>query len=186
MTRNQFSDPTAVLDFIRAGKATFTIESEKTGNHLTYKVTSVEGSNTRYFVKLLGGSDNENSYYIGMIVEDTFKSPVAGAHANVVSHIGWKFILTKASRVNDSTTPVKALRYVLEALSKNEMPAKTKIFHEGKCGRCGRKLTVPESIERGIGPECAGILGVDLPKELPDFEIGPSEYRQAIGGINND
>jgi hypothetical protein len=28
------------------------------------------------------------------------------------------------------------------------------IHHAGKCCRCGRKLTVPSSIESGIGPEC--------------------------------
>jgi hypothetical protein len=28
-------------------------------------------------------------------------------------------------------------------------------WHEGKCCRCGRKLTVPASIASGIGPECA-------------------------------
>jgi hypothetical protein len=28
------------------------------------------------------------------------------------------------------------------------------VWHEGRCGRCGRALTVPESVERGIGPEC--------------------------------
>jgi hypothetical protein len=26
-----------------------------------------------------------------------------------------------------------------------------KIYHEGKCARCGRPLTVPESIESGFG-----------------------------------
>lgn len=30
--------------------------------------------------------------------------------------------------------------------------------HEGKCGRCGRKLTVPRSVETGIGPECEKML----------------------------
>jgi hypothetical protein len=30
--------------------------------------------------------------------------------------------------------------------------------HEGKCGRCGRLLTVPSSIESGIGPECSKIM----------------------------
>jgi hypothetical protein len=29
-----------------------------------------------------------------------------------------------------------------------------------RCYRCSRKLTVPASIHRGLGPECAGILGV--------------------------
>jgi len=28
------------------------------------------------------------------------------------------------------------------------------IWHEGRCGRCNRKLTVPASIALGIGPEC--------------------------------
>jgi hypothetical protein len=30
------------------------------------------------------------------------------------------------------------------------------VWHEGRCGACGRRLTVPESIERGLGPECYG------------------------------
>jgi predicted metal-dependent hydrolase len=32
------------------------------------------------------------------------------------------------------------------------------VHHEGKCGRCGRLLTVPSSIESGIGPECSKIM----------------------------
>jgi len=27
-----------------------------------------------------------------------------------------------------------------------------------RCGRCGRVLTVPESVESGFGPECIGRL----------------------------
>jgi len=30
----------------------------------------------------------------------------------------------------------------------------------GSCGVCGKKLTTPESLERGIGPECAKALGL--------------------------
>jgi hypothetical protein len=33
------------------------------------------------------------------------------------------------------------------------------VWHEGSCARCGKKLTVPESIESGFGPECVK-LGV--------------------------
>lgn len=29
----------------------------------------------------------------------------------------------------------------------------------GRCSRCGRKLTVPASIHRGLGPECAKLIG---------------------------
>ena len=33
----------------------------------------------------------------------------------------------------------------------------TLLGDKGKCGRCGRKLTVPSSIESGLGPHCKGI-----------------------------
>ena len=29
------------------------------------------------------------------------------------------------------------------------------VWHEGRCGKCGRVLTVPESLILGLGPECA-------------------------------
>lgn len=32
-------------------------------------------------------------------------------------------------------------------------------LHSNNCFRCGRKLTVPASIHRGLGPECAGKWG---------------------------
>lgn len=28
------------------------------------------------------------------------------------------------------------------------------VYHHGRCGRCGRKLTDPDSIVQGMGPEC--------------------------------
>lgn len=33
-------------------------------------------------------------------------------------------------------------------------------MHSGNCGFCGRKLTDPESVKRGIGPDCLGKLAV--------------------------
>lgn len=32
-------------------------------------------------------------------------------------------------------------------------------FHSGRCGVCGRLLSNPESVERGIGPDCASKYG---------------------------
>lgn len=39
-----------------------------------------------------------------------------------------------------------------------EMHLKADYAEADRCGRCGRELTDPESIARGIGPECAGRL----------------------------
>ena len=32
-----------------------------------------------------------------------------------------------------------------------------KVFHSGKCGKCGKKLTTPESIKSGLGPYCSKV-----------------------------
>jgi Family of unknown function (DUF6011) len=60
------------------------------------------------------------------------------------------------SRVGREAPSAKAFDWAWRALTKGTMPANLEVWHEGRCGRCGRKLTVPESIARGIGPECAG------------------------------
>ena len=44
-----------------------------------------------------------------------------------------------------------------------------------KCQKCGRKLTDPESIERGYGPECWGSI-------LPHYYIEQEEPEESIPG----
>ena len=44
---------------------------------------------------------------------------------------------------------------VAQLATKARIPEHLEIFHEGRCCACGRKLTTPESILSGIGPECA-------------------------------
>lgn len=174
MDRNQFTNPKQALDYILGGNSTITFESSKTGQHLTYKVEAVDGSNnTRFFVKLLTGPDNSNSFsYIGMIT---------------LGNAGyWHFVTTKASRITMDSKAAKAMVYVLDLLGHDKLVPTLSIWHEGKCGRCGRKLTVPSSIETGFGPECAGILGINVSKELPDFKVVAVVGTQALGGMNND
>ncbi len=70
------------------------------------------------------------------------------------------FRLTKASKLSIETAPVKAFLYFYNAVVvAGQLPGTLEVRHEGSCGRCGRKLTVPASIDAGIGPECAGKLG---------------------------
>ena len=134
------------LQFITAGNAYFTIRSQKTGVRYTYRV-NVSKPNEKYtkattFVSLLTGPQNTEDYsYLGMISNGQFR-------------------LTRASRMKADSTPVKAFQWVWSALQAGKLPPATEIWHEGRCGRCGRKLTVPESIEAGIGPECAGKVGL--------------------------
>ncbi len=128
-------------DFLLAGKAIFTV-SNPSGVRYTYKVTKKDASlqfPETYFAKVLTGPCNTNDYtYMGIL--DTSNGEVR---------------MTKASKYTPDTLPVKVLRWVAAVLlSGKQLPDGYNIHHEGKCGRCGRTLTVPESVESGFGPEC--------------------------------
>jgi hypothetical protein len=51
---------------------------------------------------------------------------------------------------------ILAARWLNEGESRVEKIGKYRFQEESHCGVCGRTLTDPESIERGIGPECFG------------------------------
>ena len=157
-----FRDPVEALRYILAGNATLTLRSRATGTRYTFKVTRVrddpknlqlplyaekavgkiiaeaEHKAPRYFVSLLSGPDNESDFnYLGMISDNVFR-------------------LTRKSRMTSDSLPVRAFAWAFTKLVQRVMPEALEVWHEGRCGRCGRKLSVPESISAGIGPECAG------------------------------
>ena len=128
--------PASLSAFVFAGNATFTVRSERTGNRFTFKMRKPQ-ENGPHFLSLLSGSDNENDFkFIGTVFP-------SGEYRH-----------GKRSRVNESAPSAKAARWVIERVLKGEPLKGCEVWHEGKCGRCGRKLTVPESIELGLGPEC--------------------------------
>ena len=138
----EMRDPSAVGRFLYAGNATFTLRSKKTGTRFTYKVSHKKGGDVS-FVSLLTGPDNTSDYrYLGLLPDD---------RAGEIRGIG------KGKSCADYDAPsAKAFRYFLDFVWGRNEGKGLEIWHEGRCGRCGRKLTVPESIETGLGPECAG------------------------------
>jgi hypothetical protein len=132
--------------FFTGGNAIFTVESPN-GKHYTFKIRQPKrDQNAPHFVSLLSGPDNENDYtYLGMLATVNGQPTVK---------------LTKASRMTENSAPVKVARWALKHVFGDRMlPLGYAIHHEGKCGCCGRTLTVPESIKRGIGPECWERMG---------------------------
>lgn len=137
--------------FILAGKAIFTIQlpagSDKP--HYTFKVDKVEASvrwPEAWFVKMLAGPSNESDYvYVGKLQAGT-----------------GEVCLTGKSKVTADTFAFKLLNRVLARIWANDHASYEqhgyKTHHEGKCGRCARRLTVPESIESGFGPECVKLV----------------------------
>lgn len=144
MNVQPFHNPEDALRFIRGGRAVFTVQSRKTGKHLTYKVSHPE-PDAPFFVNLLTGPDNGADYtYVGVLND---RAP------------GVK--LTNKSKFTADSPPVAALNYVMRHLEVgHHMPPDCEIRHEGRCAICARPLTRPDSLELGIGPECASRLGL--------------------------
>ena len=133
------------LSFITAGKAIFTCKSLKTGNRFTYRVEVPKGKDAKdatiFFVKVLTGSDNCSDY--------SFFGCIRKQNGSVF------FTPSAKSRISTKAPSVVAFEHILHNLATNrEMPS-LEIWHEGACCRCGRKLTTPESVQAGIGPECS-------------------------------
>lgn len=128
------------VKFFEGGKAIFTV-SNPANEHYTFKIRHKE--DMPFFVSLLSGPDNYSNYtYLG-----------------IYNPSDYSVRLTQKSKFLEDSRPVKVIRWAIRKVANHEeIPEGYKIQHEGKCCRCGRKLTVPESIESGWGPECIKFL----------------------------
>lgn len=178
---HKFETPAEVIAFMLAGNAIFTYRSQKTGTRFTYKVSEADKKNPTdapaFFVSLLAGPDNMSDYtYLGMIKEG-------------------KFFATKASRHMEKAPSFVTFQWALTSFYKNvmTMPANLEVWHVGRCGRCGRPLTVPESVASGIGPDCAAQMGkeqVTLPinaaakSEIPADKPRRRTFAAAKAAVN--
>jgi hypothetical protein len=154
MMQGQITDAKIALRFMLAGKATVTLRDEASGQRFTYKITLAEKrqptDTDTWFVSLLNGPDNWTNYaYIG-IMKNENNQP--------------KYIWTAKAKAGRDAASVKAIGACVAQLAAGTMQG-FEVWHIGKCGRCNRPLTVPESIATGFGPECASMIGgqVSLP-----------------------
>jgi Family of unknown function (DUF6011) len=146
-------------EFLFAGRAIFTVSNGR-GERYTFRVrkkellkdpprgTSQTDADWRernppekwWFVQLLTGPENTNDYtYVGVLLN-------TGAVK-----------LTTKSKFTTASKPYRVANWVCQKVVRQEpLPSGYEVLHAGRCGRCGRLLTVPESIKTGLGPECAG------------------------------
>ena len=142
--------PTAILPFVTSARpgrtkgATVTIQNTATGNRATFrfrKPALKEGQDEAHapvFVDVMSGPDNESHF-----------SFVGTLHGNVLDVS--RFAKAAPAKVAQAKV---MLDWTLAAAAKGDLRT-VRVQHSGCCGRCGRKLTVPESIDIGLGPECA-------------------------------
>lgn len=126
------------LQFIVGGNALFTIQSRTDEKRFTYKVFFDKDNKEKLIVCFMNGPDNTRNYR--KIGEITVTSGMPSYRATSIH------------------TESMDCSVVFDAVFLNlaiglDMPT-IEVWHSGRCARCGRILTVPESIENGIGPEC--------------------------------
>ena len=136
--------------FVLAGNAYFTALSAKTGTRFTFRVSRPDDFSPVapvWFVSLLRGSDNTRDYaFLGSLQPD------------VPGSAQLRYAQSVRSPVRLDAPGARAARWVLPRVANGLPTPNCDIFHEGRCGRCGRLLTVPESIVSGFGPECLSHL----------------------------
>jgi Family of unknown function (DUF6011) len=136
--RGRLTTAEDVKRYVLAGRATVTLVSKKTGNRYTYRINQPKPESP-HFVKVMYGPDNTADYvFLGTIFDKT-----TYRHSH------------RKSPVKENDLRVQAFCYMWENAQRNQLPAALEVYHEGRCGKCGHKLTVPSSIKNGIGPECA-------------------------------
>ena len=137
LPRSEFHDPAATVRFMVAGDAYVTLQSTRTGAHFTYRVYGLSVSPhgaVSHFVSVLTGPDSYT--YLGCLYD-----------AKVYRH-------GKKSPIAADAPSAKAFAWTWVRLVSGFMPRDLAVYHEGRCGRCSRRLTDPVSISLGMGPTC--------------------------------
>jgi hypothetical protein len=135
-------DYASLKKLLLAGNANFTLHSLKTDTHFTYKIRKkvYTPTNTKYFVSVLTGTDNDTDYtYAGLLtpVENTLM-----------------YRTTPNSKIFYAAPSILAFRFLLSILNGNNPCPNLEFIMSDRCARCGRTITTPQSVKTGYGPEC--------------------------------
>lgn len=143
-------DPQVARNFLFAGHATFTLRSVRTGTRFTYRLDKKKDGDTLY-LKVLCAPDVWKFSGALYMQADTHK---------------YAYHNSKSSQLHALAPSIKAFDWFIRHLQEADghFHPQLELWHEGKCGKCGRALTVPESIATGLGPDCAASMGIQMAK----------------------
>ena len=117
--------------------AIFTVKSLKTNKDYTYKISRAK-YNDKWYTHVKCESEYLNFKYLGSY---------------------FKGKLFRKGQVIKTPTAI-AISFILDYVEKGKfdwLDTHMELMHEGKCLCCGKTLTDADSIQRGLGPVCAGI-----------------------------
>ena len=142
---NCLNNPAKARRYVLGGRGKITLMSVKDRTKwFSYKMRRPDDDgddrDRPVFVSVLTGSNNDDDYtYFGQFWPN----------------LNWNH--GKKSRIGPNAPSAKVWDWFWRRIILNgEVPEELglEVWHEGVCGRCGRTLTVPESIKTGFGPVC--------------------------------
>jgi len=133
------------LEFILGGKSFVTFLNTKTDNRFTFKVVKHK---------------KEDLFFVNVLT-----SPDIYTFIGTVNSTG-SFRHSRKSKITGEAQSVKVFSYVFSKLqiivkpstetedAITALPEFIEVYHSGRCGKCGKRLTTPNSINLGYGPDC--------------------------------
>jgi hypothetical protein len=106
------------------------------GGHRTLRLQTIDDNGTKQWLAYLSGADNVGDYKsVGFVNgnEVSLFNKYAGQYADIMA----------------------AARFLVKNVDKLDECGRQYAINSGKCYRCNRLLTTPESVARGLGPVCA-------------------------------
>lgn len=221
--RMMVNDPKVMLQFMTAGKATFTLKNRETGERATYRVEGHgDGFERTYKVFAFTGQDNSRKgHYTMMGILDADGTWIVRDDRTLLQDLENRVLIytpaksfihrflaefKRMQREGEEIPPHMQKRYnsmlrsnkipgfisdpvklnlfpqMWEMLTESKpVPETWEFWHEGCCGRCGRRLTVPASIELGHGHNCAHLLGRKEEWEALNTKLGDDLESYAKG-----
>lgn len=125
--------------FATAGKAMFVFKSLESGKKLVFYI-------------LMNKKPKGTPVRFVYVKADKKWALIGAIYLNLP---GRPFQYSNKSTLRKNDFRVVAFEWLWYRLNRNlDFNGQAEMTHAGKCGRCGRKLTDDESIERGFGPIC--------------------------------
>jgi hypothetical protein len=106
------------------------------GGHRTLRLQTIDDNGTKQWLAYLSGADNVGDYKsVGFVNgnEVSLFNKYAGQYADIMA----------------------AARFLVRNVDKLDECGRQYAINSGKCYRCNRLLTTPESVARGLGPICS-------------------------------
>jgi hypothetical protein len=142
----RLTDIGEIRQYVLGGSATVTLVSAKTLTRYTYKLSLKKGSKDFFFVALLTGPDNQEDYRPCGTLRQQWRNTDLIYSVKRAPRYEW----------THGAPSITGFRWFVKQLNRGEgeINPQVEVWTSGRCSRCSRILTVPESVALGIGPVC--------------------------------